>query len=214
MGELNARVRKLKELGWEEVYEKDNERLDMRHPPFDILIKNKEYRFEWAIKQINTHYGKDARILNIGSSSGVFEHFLVKDGFTNVVGLDVDNKTIKRCKDRVKDCKFIKAFVESIPSNDEQKDVVVCSQVLEHLIDPKVAIKEMLRVLKTDGLLLITVPIGDHLNNELHKHKFDLYQITHLFEEFGQNFKVMEIHKWDVRKVQTDPNVFAVVYRK
>lgn len=41
-------------------------------------------------------------------------------------------------------------------------DIVICSDVLEHLITPEVAILEMLRVLRKDGLAIITVPIpGD-----------------------------------------------------
>ena len=62
-------------------------------------------------------------------------------------------------------------FVESLQFQDELFDCVCAIQVLEHLEDPKAAIKEMLRVLKKGGKLIITVPINKELDdNGLSKH--------------------------------------------
>jgi SAM-dependent methyltransferase len=45
-----------------------------------------------------------------------------------------------------------------IPEADESFDVVLCSEVLEHLPDPALALKELVRLLKPDGLLVMTAP--------------------------------------------------------
>lgn len=48
--------------------------------------------------------------------------------------------------------------IVSIPVSDESFDVVLCSEVLEHIPDPVSAIKEFSRILKPGGTLLVTAP--------------------------------------------------------
>jgi SAM-dependent methyltransferase len=46
----------------------------------------------------------------------------------------------------------------NIPFEDERFDRVICTQVLEHSVDPDALLREMHRVLRPGGRLLITVP--------------------------------------------------------
>ena len=48
--------------------------------------------------------------------------------------------------------------IVSIPVPDGAFDVVLCTEVLEHLPDPLTAVRELVRLLKTDGRLIITAP--------------------------------------------------------
>lgn len=48
--------------------------------------------------------------------------------------------------------------ITSIPVPDASFDVVLCTEVLEHIPNPAEAIKEFARVLKSDGTLLLTAP--------------------------------------------------------
>jgi SAM-dependent methyltransferase len=45
-----------------------------------------------------------------------------------------------------------------IPVENDTYDLIICFEVLEHLPDPKKAIKELTRILKPGGALLLTVP--------------------------------------------------------
>jgi SAM-dependent methyltransferase len=47
---------------------------------------------------------------------------------------------------------------ESLPFENESFDVVLSTQVFEHLVDPAAAMKEAVRVLKRGGRLILTVP--------------------------------------------------------
>ncbi len=48
--------------------------------------------------------------------------------------------------------------IKNIPLEDETFDFILCSEVIEHLIDPYYALKELKRILKKNGKILITAP--------------------------------------------------------
>jgi len=52
--------------------------------------------------------------------------------------------------------------ITNIEYNDNCIDMVVCSEVLEHIQDDKKAINEMKRILKKGGILILTVPIYNY----------------------------------------------------
>lgn len=47
---------------------------------------------------------------------------------------------------------------QNIPFPDNDFDVIICSEVLEHTLDPEYLLKEMRRVLRPDGTLFLTMP--------------------------------------------------------
>lgn len=56
----------------------------------------------------------------------------------------------------------------SIPLPENSVDVVLCTEVLEHIPDPPGAIAEFSRLLKTGGKLWLTVPLGSGLHQKPH----------------------------------------------
>lgn len=53
-----------------------------------------------------------------------------------------------------------------IPVPDESFDVVLCAEVLEHVPEPIRAVREMARILRPGGKLLLTAPLGSWLHQE------------------------------------------------
>ena len=54
----------------------------------------------------------------------------------------------------------------SIPVADESFDVIVCTEVLEHVPEPILALQEFSRILKPGGKLLLTAPLGSGIHQE------------------------------------------------
>lgn len=212
--EFNETVRKLREMDWESMYEDENSGLEEVMPSFSDLIKVLPYRYEWVINHIKGLNKNDLNILVIGSQTGALEYFLKLEGYDKLTSIEVEDKTIARIKERIRGLNIFKGFIESLPLEDNRFDVVITTQVLEHLIDPIVAIKEMKRVLKEGGLMLNTVPKDGLILSDMHKHKFDLYKITELFNNIGDDFSVVEIHKHNKALRYTKPNLFAVKFIK
>lgn len=61
--------------------------------------------------------------------------------------------------------------------NDETYDALMCTEVLEHVVDPFAAIRELRRIVKTNGYILFTTP----LNARIHGPVPDCWRFT----EFG-----------------------------
>lgn len=56
----------------------------------------------------------------------------------------------------------------SIPVPDATFDVILCTEVLEHVDEPIQALREFARILKPNGKLLLTAPLGSGLHQDPH----------------------------------------------
>lgn len=75
---------------------------------------------------------------------------------------------------------------EEIPLEDAGIDSVLCTQVLEHVPHPDKALKEIARVLRTGGKVIITIPQWNELHEEPHDYfRYTCFGIRKLCEEAG-----------------------------
>lgn len=100
---------------------------------------------------------KNIGILEIGCSGGALLRELRLAGFTDVHGIDVSKKAVEVCKARgLERVSVMDGAHTSFP--EESFDVVIASDVLEHINDDAAALREWRRVLKRGGTLLLFVP--------------------------------------------------------
>jgi len=97
-------------------------------------------------------------VLDNGFGSGtIFNglHLLEKDIF----GLDVGEGFVQYVHKKYgNEVRLLYSDASKIPLRDNVMDCIVCSEVLEHLTEPSMAIYEMHRILKPGGVLLLTTP--------------------------------------------------------
>ena len=62
--------------------------------------------------------------------------------------------------------KYLRGIVENIPVEDSFFNCVICLFVLEHILNPFKAIREMARVLASDGLLILGIPVAQELTGK------------------------------------------------
>ena len=110
----------------------------------------------WYIKEISQGKGDSFRILDAGCGEGFFSA-KVYDEFphASIVGCDGAQEALVIARKINPSIKFEQANIYEMPYRDKEFDLVVCSEVLEHLKDPKSALCELDRVGKC---LLVTVP--------------------------------------------------------
>jgi SAM-dependent methyltransferase len=84
------------------------------------------------------------------------------------------------------------ADLKSIPVWSGRYDLVVCSQVLEHINEPKQVLRELYRVLKPDGALWLSAPLFYEEHEVPHDYfRYTQFGLRHLLESVG--FQVVRI---------------------
>jgi ubiquinone/menaquinone biosynthesis C-methylase UbiE len=96
-------------------------------------------------------------ILEVGCGSGALIEELENDGYTEVVGLDMSALAVDAARARGVDS-VVQGDATALEYEDDSFDVVVASDVLEHLMNERRALAEWNRVLKPGGALVIFVP--------------------------------------------------------
>lgn len=94
---------------------------------------------------------------------------------------------------------------------DEMFDIIVCTEVLEHTLDPFSAVKEIYRLLKPSGVLLLTVPFNFRIHGPLP----DCWRFTeHGLKELLKNFSTVELDSIDTPNRDLMPIHYTVIASK
>jgi SAM-dependent methyltransferase len=99
----------------------------------------------------------DADVLDIGSSTGTNLRMLRGLGFNRVLGLDASEEAVAFCAAKGHGT-LRRGDVCAMPFPGSSFDLVIASDIIEHVEDDARALKEMARVLRPGGVLLLTVP--------------------------------------------------------
>lgn len=130
---------------------------------------------------------KGGRYLDIGCGTGNFiAEILLRNKDATVVGVDFSPAMIKRAREKVSIFKsetelLIADFNERLPFENSIFDYVICSNVLYTAKKPLYLLKELFRVIKEEGRLVLTTP--------LHKPKMlpvIREHVDHLAKKHGQ----------------------------
>jgi len=112
----------------------------------------------YPLVQKNINHIED-KVIDVGCGSGILVSKLIKDtALNNAFGCDFSSEKIIKCKAVHNISNF---FVHDVYNKfDEKYDVIVCTEVLEHLENPDDALINLLSSLNPRGKLIISVPDG------------------------------------------------------
>jgi len=132
-------------------------------------------------------YGK---CLDIGSGNSPYKQNILENVQEYIC---VDKGSVHQHMFSTSKEKFINADIKALPFEDNSVDSVVLTQVLEHIDEPYKALSEIKRVLKKDGIILLSVPFI----YQAHATPYDFFR----FSEYGlrelckkYNFEILEFH--------------------
>lgn len=144
---------------------------------------------------------KPRRILDIGCASGWFLSRLAsKYPQAECYGIDMYGAAIKYGQKKYPKLKLKTSDAHKIPYKDNMFDLIVCTEVLEHVEDPKKVLDEMKRLLTKDGKAIIELDSGSILFsvvwylwrlgqgnvwNHSHLHSFNVKKLSSLIKKTG-----------------------------
>ncbi len=99
---------------------------------------------------------RDAHVLDVGCAGGSLLKYLESLGFIHTYGIDLSDAAIARCK--YKGLNILKMDATQTRFQEQFFDVIIASDVLEHIQEQHAALAEWYRILKRGGLLVIFVP--------------------------------------------------------
>ena len=129
------------------------------------------------------------RILDVGTSTGTNLRLLKDMGFSDAKGVDLNQEAIKFCAEKgLGEVQL--GDIKNLPFDTETFDLVLATDILEHVDDDLRALRELERVMASGGKLLITVPAftslwGHNDNMSHHKRRYVARQILAHIEKTG-----------------------------
>lgn len=133
-------------------------------------------------------------ILDVGCASGWLLNEIHKcHPYAQCTGIDVYASAILYGKKKYKNLNLLQADAHHIPFPDNSFDVVICAEVLEHVSKPENVLKEIYRVLKSDGIAIVEMDTG----NWIFKFIWNIW--TNVFQGVWRD---SHIHSFNTQKLE------------
>ncbi len=142
----------------------------------------------------------DKKILDVGCASGYFGGKLERMG-AKVTGIDSSGSAIRKAKRIMTNALVVDLNEKNVPLESNSFDIIVASEVIEHLINPLNTLNELNRILKKNGMLLVTTPNLMYWGNRIKFLKGEFrYQKSGMFDEGHIHFFTYGALKEDLEK--------------
>lgn len=151
-------------------------------------------------------------ILDVGCASGwLISQIAHRYPKASCSGIDIYDKAIKYAKRKYPHIEFKVADAHKLPFKSNAFDLVVCTEVLEHVDDPRSVLFEIKRVLKNKGTAVIELDSGSLLFsivwylwrkskgriwNESHAHSFNIRKLEKMI--LSCDFKIIKKEKFNL----------------
>lgn len=132
---------------------------------------------------------KDMTIMDLGSGDGYLSRALA--GYVGkVVAVDISSEMLKELDRKAKqsgieNIEILESDGQDVPLPDSNVDVACANMFLHHIEEPENAIKEMYRVLKPGGIVIVA-DLYEHTNEDLKEKMHDIWT----------GFKPEDLKKW------------------
>ena len=145
-------------------------------------------RYEFASNYIK----ENMKILDVASGTGYGANLLKnKINSIDIVGVELDPFAVEYSNyiyGKNDNIKYLEGSILELPFEDNSFDIVTSFETIEHVEDDRGQIKEVLRVLKNDGIYILSTPNAwsKHLfgKTKYHVRDYDYETITNLLKEY------------------------------
>jgi len=156
-------------------------------------------RVKQSFRLLRPYLHRGVRVLDVGCYTA--DILLLFPDEVDYHGVDFDPRALEIAQQRGAQVQRVDFDNQDLPFGEEEFDIVLCLEVLEHLKDPRRHLRKMREVVKKDGVVLISLPNENTLYHRLrallgygpdslafhpfkHLHLPTIYQSRFLVSEF------------------------------
>lgn len=148
-------------------------------------------RIRYTEDLMKKYHEKDGIVLDTGCGIGIYSSYLLRNGW-NIISLDLSLSGLRIAKRRMMALNAFQASVDNLPFNDQSFNFVLSVDVIEHLSSPLRYLKEVYRILRKNGLLIIQCPDSTSIagrmilrSDKSHRRTFSLNEIQKICNALG-----------------------------
>lgn len=183
------------------------EKFHKKTSPLKKQIGKKNFTYRLILDALNQYLPIEGKVLDVGCGAGPLS-FYVTQKSSQVNGIDISSKAVHACKSTAKKLGLQKRikFKKSTFLNftDRNFDLILFSEVLEHLEAELLALKKIYESLSEGGCVLISVPSSNALLYRLgltrgfdervgHLRRYEIKRLLTILE--NQGFKILLVRK-------------------
>ncbi len=163
------------------------------------------------VKLINKFTPKNGSVLEIGSGYGFFLEEVRKHGH-KVIGIEISNERREYSK-KITNVKVLNVNLNEQILSIGKFDTIALFQVLEHIIDPVIFLKNITKLVKPNGKVIIEVPNFNDFQLELNKaysewywqrahiHYFSPKMLKHVLLCAGFKTRILGIQRYSIENM-------------
>lgn len=142
----------------------DQELVSLQHTLYESKNPTRKWlhcsRRDWISQAMRRFAGSGGQALEVGPGSGAYIPTL-KDLCSTVYAADCERAYLKAIELRYGEDRSVRLVVDDITHSelpDASFDLVLCTEVVEHIADSTAAIRNLARVMKPGGILVLSTP--------------------------------------------------------
>ncbi len=142
-----------------------------------------------------SHFSSGKRVIDLGCGTGYGVDFLLKHSDPDeIIGIDIAKEAIDfaRTNYKNKKAKFLVADATNLPFDNHSFDLVLAFELIEHLDNPEMLVKEAKRILKKRGFFIVSTPKRKRGKRSIfHKHEFSFLEFSSLLKNYFPQVKFL-----------------------
>ena len=159
-----------------------------------------QIELELIIKILIAKKSQNMKILDVGCGDGVILYLLnqkLKNENMELYGIDSSDLALKIAKRKIPRGIFKIAEVYNLPYEDNFFDLIISSDVIEHVLRPDKMLSEIKRVGKDNSHVVIGTPIRitEKPLDKMHQHEYFPNEYKTLLSEYFSDIRIIQSHK-------------------
>jgi SAM-dependent methyltransferase len=159
---------------------------------FDIFLEQFHAARVRVLASTYRRYFRDIKkVVDVGSGTSMFRH-ISEEWPYEITCCDLDEPALRTIREESPHFKCVESDAVDLPFPGGEFDGLYAGEIIEHVIDPREAVKEWVRVVRPGGVIIVTTPNAARLLNRVNRER-EVVNPEHINElSYREIWKLLE----------------------